>query len=94
MSSTVLGPRAASLHAGPLSALDPDRGTPRIRTRKQTVPSTSPDVFQCGERMQVQRAALVSSNKGSLGEAAAYCVDRAQGKHQKGCFGDREEAGF
>ena len=89
-----LGPRAVSPHAGPSSASDPDRGTPKMKTRIQTAPSTPPDAFQRGESMPVQRAALVSSNKGSLGEVGACGIDGAQGIHQKGCFGDREEAGF
>ena len=73
------GPRAACPHAGPLSASDPDRATPRVRTRKQTAPSTPPDVFQLGERTPVQRAALVSSNELSRREVGACCVDGAQG---------------
>lgn len=72
-----LGLRAIGPRAGPLSASGPDRGTPRMRTRRQTAPSMLPDVFQRGERRLVQRAALVSSNKGSLGEVGACGIDGA-----------------
>lgn len=65
-----------------------------MRARRQTALSMLPDVFQRAERRLVQRAALVSSNKGSLGEVGARGIDGAEGTHQKGCFGDREEAGF
>lgn len=77
MSLPGLGPRTTCPRAGPLSSSGPDRGTPRMRTRRQTALSMLPDVFHRGERSLVQRAALVSSNKGSLGEVGAHGIDGA-----------------